>query len=47
MEDINYEGYALDGVAIFIESTTDNPTRTVANIRSYFNKYGGSLGSTA
>ena len=40
-----YEGYGPHGVAILIESTTDNPTRTVANIRSYFNKLGGSLGT--
>lgn len=45
IEEINYEGYALDGVALFIETATDNPTRTVANIRSYINKYGGSLGT--
>lgn len=45
MEEINYEGYGLDGVAVFIETATDNPTRTVSNIRSYFNKHGGSLGT--
>lgn len=45
IEEINYEGYGLDGVAIFIEAATDNPTRTVGNIRSYFNKWGGSLGT--
>lgn len=45
VEEINYEGYGEGGVAIFIESATDNPTRTVSNIRSYFNKYGGSLGT--
>ncbi len=45
IEEINYEGYGLDGVALFIETATDNPTRTVGNIRSYFNKYGGSLGT--
>ena len=45
IEEINYEGYGEGGVAIFIESATDNPTRTVSNIRSYFNKYGGSLGT--
>ena len=45
MEEINYEGYGLDGVAIYIETLTDNPTRTVSNVRSYFNKYGGSLGT--
>lgn len=41
-----YEGYGPHGVAILVESTTDNPTRTVANVRSYFNKLGGSLGTT-
>lgn len=45
VEEINYEGYGEGGVAIFIEAATDNPTRTVSNIRSYFNKYGGSLGT--
>lgn len=40
-----YEGYGPHGVAVLIESTTDNPTRTVANVRSYFNKLGGSLGT--
>jgi YebC/PmpR family DNA-binding regulatory protein len=39
-----YEGYAPHGIAVLVETATDNPTRTVANIRSYFNKYGGSLG---
>ncbi|MCW1735436.1 YebC/PmpR family DNA-binding transcriptional regulator [Anaerorudis cellulosivorans] len=41
-----YEGYGPYGVAILIETATDNPTRTVANIRSYFNKHGGSLGTS-
>lgn len=41
-----YEGYGPHGVAVLVESTTDNPTRTVANVRSYFNKLGGSLGTT-
>lgn len=45
IEEINYEAYGIDGVAIFIEAATDNPTRTVSNVRSYFNKYGGSLGT--
>ena len=45
IEEINYEGYGLDGVAIFTEAATDNPTRTVSNIRSYFNKWGGGLGT--
>lgn len=39
-----FEGYGPDGVAMFIEVATDNNTRTVANIRSYFSKHGGSLG---
>ena len=41
-----YEGYAPHGIAIVIETLTDNPTRTVGNIRSYFNKLGGSLGTS-
>ncbi len=41
-----YEGYGPNGIAVVIETATDNPTRTVANIRSYFNKNGGSLGTT-
>jgi YebC/PmpR family DNA-binding regulatory protein len=43
-EDINYEGYGPNGVAIFVETSTNNVTRTVANVRSYFNKCEGSLG---
>lgn len=38
-----YEGYAPFGIAMIIETATDNSTRTVANVRSYFNKAGGSL----
>lgn len=45
-EDINYEGYGPGGVAVFVETSTDNNTRTVANVRSYFNKVSGSLGQT-
>ena len=41
-----YEGYGPYGIAIVVETATDNPTRTVANIRSYFNKHAGSLGTT-
>lgn len=41
-----YEGYAPHGVAVLIETATDNINRTVANIRSYFTKAGGSLGKT-
>ena len=46
LEEINYEGYGAHGVAVFIETATDNPTRTVANVRSYFNKCNGALGTT-
>lgn len=42
-EEIAYEGKALHGVALIIETATDNPTRTVANLRSYFNKKGGQM----
>ncbi len=41
-----YEGYAPNGVAVVVETATDNPNRTVANVRSYFTKFGGSLGTT-
>lgn len=41
--EVNYEGKGPHGVLIFIECATDNPTRTVANVKSYFNKAGGSL----
>ena len=40
-----YEGYGPHGIAIFVEAATDNNTRTVANVRSYFNKHGGNLGT--
>lgn len=40
-----YEGYAPHGVAVIVETATDNPTRTVANVRMHFNKNGGSLGT--
>lgn len=45
-KEMNYEGYGPHGVAIFVETATDNTTRTVANVRSYFNKCGGSLGTS-
>ena len=41
-----YEGYAPHGIAILVETATDNPTRTVANVRMHFNKNGGSLGTS-
>ena len=40
-----YEGYAPHGIAILVETATDNPTRTVANVRMHFNKNGGTLGT--
>ncbi len=45
-QEIIYEGYGPGGIAYLIETATDNHTRTVANIRSYFTKYGGSLGTS-
>lgn len=41
-----YEGYGPFGIAIVVDTATDNTTRTVANVRSYFNKAGGSLGTS-
>jgi YebC/PmpR family DNA-binding regulatory protein len=45
-EEILYEGYAPHGVAVLVEAATNNPTRTVANVRSCFHKVGGNLGSS-
>jgi YebC/PmpR family DNA-binding regulatory protein len=45
-KELLYEGYGPHGIAILVETATDNPTRTVANIRSYFNKLGGTLGTS-
>ncbi len=45
-QEIVYEGYGPFGTAFMIETATDNPVRTVANVRSYFNKCGGSLGTS-
>jgi YebC/PmpR family DNA-binding regulatory protein len=45
-KELLYEGYAPHGIAILVETATDNNTRTVANIRSYFNKCNGSLGTS-
>ena len=45
-EEIVYEGYAPHGVAVMVETATDNPTRTVANVRMCFNKEGGTLGTS-
>lgn len=46
LEESNYEGYGPHGVAVWVETATDNPTRTVANVRSYFNKVNGQLGTS-
>ncbi|HEY0781390.1 MAG TPA: YebC/PmpR family DNA-binding transcriptional regulator, partial [Thermoanaerobaculia bacterium] len=43
--EILYEGYAPHGIAILVETATDNPTRTVSNLRTHFNKGNGNLGS--
>lgn len=45
-EEVVYEGYAPHGIAVVIETATDNPTRTVANVRMYLTRAGGSLGKT-
>jgi YebC/PmpR family DNA-binding regulatory protein len=45
-KEVLFEGYAQHGIAILIETATDNNTRTVANVRSYFNKCDGSLGTS-
>ena len=44
-KEILFEGYGPSGIAIIVETASDNNNRTVANIRSYFNKYGGNLGT--
>ena len=41
-----YEGYGPFGIAVLVETATDNTTRTVANVRSVFNKFGGTLGTS-
>ena len=45
-ENIRYEGYGPNGVAVIVETLTDNRTRTVGEVRSYFTKVGGVLGET-
>ena len=44
-KEILFEGYGPSGIAIIVETASDNNNRTVANVRSYFNKYGGNLGT--
>lgn len=45
-DEIRYEGYAAHGIAVIVETATDNTNRTVANVRHIFSKYGGSLGTS-
>jgi YebC/PmpR family DNA-binding regulatory protein len=45
-QQVLYEGYAAHGVAVLVETATDNPTRTVANVRMHFREHGGNLGTT-
>ena len=45
LKEILFEGYAPHGIAVLVETATDNNNRTVANIRSYFNKFDGNLGT--
>jgi YebC/PmpR family DNA-binding regulatory protein len=46
LSEIAYEGYGPHGVAILVETATDNPTRTVANVRASFDRYGGALAAS-
>ena len=46
LEEANYEGYAPGGVAVFIQTATDNRNRTVGDVRHLFSKYGGNLGES-
>ncbi|MCB0597976.1 MAG: YebC/PmpR family DNA-binding transcriptional regulator, partial [Phaeodactylibacter sp.] len=45
-QEIVYEGYAPHGIALVVETATNNPTRTVANVRHIFSKYGGNLSTS-
>ena len=45
-KEVIYEGYGPHGVAVMVETATDNTNRTVANVRMYFNKCGGTLGNS-
>ena len=45
-KEVNFEGYAPHGIAVFVETATDNNNRTVANVRSHFNKCNGNLGTS-
>ena len=45
-KEVTYEGYGPHGIAVFVDTLTDNTTRTVADVRSVFNKFNGNLGTT-
>ena len=45
-KEVTYEGYGPHGIAVFVDTLTDNTTRTVADVRSVFNKFAGNLGTT-
>lgn len=45
-KEMTYEGYGPHGIAVFVETLTDNTTRTVGNVRSVFNRFGGTLGTS-
>ena len=45
-EELTYEGYGPSGVAVIVETTTDNKNRTAGEVRHYFDKFGGNLGAT-
>jgi YebC/PmpR family DNA-binding regulatory protein len=45
-EEVIYEGYAPHGIAVLVQTATDNPTRTVGNVRNVFNKNGGNFAAT-
>lgn len=45
-QEVVYEGYAAHGIAVLVETATDNPTRTVANVRMHFDRCGGALGTS-
>jgi len=44
-EEVTYEGYGINGVAVIVETTTDNRNRTAAEIRHHFDKFGGNMGT--
>lgn len=46
LQEISYEGFAPHGIGVFVETATNNPTRTVANVRNIFDKFGGNLATS-